>query len=163
MWGLPPIWWSPRTALAAVGYDLLTARLPWRDSGGFALAQFLDQGEHFLPGEDAFAFQQLHQRRGLPHGGEGQLFEGHEVVGLEGFSREVYGSNSHSPLEDLPNHAPFLVEEYGLPKAVPPALDLYEVSQERCCRGWRGAMAPARVPLLQALAGYPRSEWTYFP
>ncbi len=36
-----------------------------------------------LPGEDAFAFQQLHQRRGLPHVGDGQRVEGHEGVGVK--------------------------------------------------------------------------------
>ncbi len=37
-----------------------------------------------LPRQDAFALQQFYRRRGLPHVGEGQLFEGHEFVGVEG-------------------------------------------------------------------------------
>jgi len=45
--------------------------LPWRDGGGLALAQLLDHGEHFLSGQEAFAFEQLHQGRGLPHVGAG--------------------------------------------------------------------------------------------
>ncbi len=53
-----------------------------------SLAQVLDHVEHFLPGEDAFPLQQLHQRLGLPHGGEGQLVEGDEVVGVEGVSHD---------------------------------------------------------------------------
>ena len=57
-----------------------------RDGRGFSLAQLLDHVQHFLLGEDAFALQQLHQSRGLPHGGEGQFFDGHEVVGVEMFS-----------------------------------------------------------------------------
>ena len=72
-----------------VGSYPLTPESPWRDSGRFALAQFLDHVEHFLFDEDAFPFPHLHQRRGLPHGGDGQLFEGDEVGGVEcwGFAR----------------------------------------------------------------------------
>ena len=55
----------------------------WRDGRGFSVPQLLDHGQHFLFGEDAFALQQLHQRRGLSHVGDGQLFEGHEVFGVE--------------------------------------------------------------------------------
>ena len=39
-----------------------------------------------LLGEEALLFQDLDQRSGLPHVGDGQFFEGDEVVGVEGFS-----------------------------------------------------------------------------
>ena len=63
-----------------VGSYLLTTESPWRDGPGFALAPLLDHVQHVLFGEDAFAFQQLYQRRGLPHGGDGQLVEGDGVL-----------------------------------------------------------------------------------
>ncbi len=61
----------------------LPTALPWGDSRGFALAQLLDHGQHFLFSADALAFQQLHQGRGLPHVGDGEVFEGDEVFGVE--------------------------------------------------------------------------------
>ncbi len=51
-----------------------------------ALAQLVDHVQDLVPREDALALQQLHQRRVLPHVGDGQLFEGDEVVGGELFS-----------------------------------------------------------------------------
>ncbi len=36
--------------------------IAWRHGGGFALAQLLDHGQHYLPVEDAFPLQQLYQR-----------------------------------------------------------------------------------------------------
>ena len=51
------------------GRYLLTTESPRRDGDECSLAQLLDHGEYFLFSEDAFAFQQLHQRRGLPHAG----------------------------------------------------------------------------------------------
>ncbi len=73
-----------------VGSYLLTTDSPWRVGAWFALAQRLDHVQHFLPGEDAFALQQLYQGRGLPQGGDGQLVEGHEVVGVEGLDYRSY-------------------------------------------------------------------------
>ncbi len=58
-------------------------KLTWPDGRGFALAQLLDHVQHVLFCEDAFAFQQLHQRCGLPHVGEAQLVEGHEGGGAD--------------------------------------------------------------------------------
>ncbi len=78
----------PSDAGKGGGY-LLATESPWRDSRGFALPQLLDHGQHFLPGEDAFALQQLHQRRGFPCGGDGEFFDGDEVVGVEGFSHDA--------------------------------------------------------------------------
>ncbi len=62
---------------------------PWRHGRGLSLAQVLDHVEHFLPGEDAFPLQQLHQRLGLPHGGEGQLVEGHNLLGVKLLSHDA--------------------------------------------------------------------------
>ena len=42
-----------------------------------------------LLGEDAFAFQQLYQRRGLPHVGDGDLFEVDEGVRVKGLSHDA--------------------------------------------------------------------------
>ncbi len=52
-----------------------------------------------LPRQDAFAFQQFHRGRDLPHVGEGQLFEGHEFVGVEGiqpYSPDNFGGDQWS-------------------------------------------------------------------
>ncbi len=54
-----------------------------------SLAQLLDHVQHFLLGQDALAFQQFHQRRGLPHVGDGEFFEGDKVVGVERFGQVV--------------------------------------------------------------------------
>ncbi len=61
----------------------------WRDSRRFALAQLLDHGQHFLFGEDAFAFQQLYQCRVLPHAGDGEFFEGDKAFRVEFYSRAL--------------------------------------------------------------------------
>ena len=66
-----------------VGSYLLTTESPWQNGRGFALAQLLDHVQHVLLGENAFALQQFHQRRGLPHVGDGQLVEGDEGGGVK--------------------------------------------------------------------------------
>ena len=52
----------------------------WRDSVRLASAQLPDHGQNVLLGQDAFAFPQFHQRRGLPYVGDGQLLEGGWLV-----------------------------------------------------------------------------------
>ncbi len=37
----------------------------------------------------AFPFEPLPQRSDLPHGGDGEFFEGHEFLRIETFSRDV--------------------------------------------------------------------------
>ncbi len=61
--------------------------LPWRDGGGFSPPQRLEHAQHVLLGQNALALHQLYQRRDLSHVGDGQLFEGHEVGGVEFYSR----------------------------------------------------------------------------
>ena len=58
--------------------------LSWWDDGGFSPTQLLDHGQHSLPRQDAFALQQFHRGRDLPHVEEGQLFEGDDFFGVEG-------------------------------------------------------------------------------
>ncbi len=46
--------------------------------GPLPLPQLVDRGVEFLPGENASTLQHLHQHGGLPHVGDGQLFDADE-------------------------------------------------------------------------------------
>ncbi len=58
-------------------------------SMGMLAPKLLDHGEDSLLGQDALAFQQLHQRRGLLHVGDGECVEGDRVFGVEFYSRAL--------------------------------------------------------------------------
>jgi len=70
-----------------VGVDLPSNRGPgsvgcalaW--SRGGARAAILDRVEDFLLGEDAYALQELHHGRVLPHAGDRELLDGDEAPG----------------------------------------------------------------------------------
>ncbi len=61
-----------------------------------ALAEFVDRVIDFLPRADAFSFEDLRQRGDPSHVADGQLFEGHEFVGVEGsqpYSPDNFGGD----------------------------------------------------------------------
>ncbi len=72
-----------------VGCDLLTTESPWRDGGGFSPLQLVDRVVDVLPGQHIFPFQPLPQRGDRSPGGEGEVVEGDEVVGVRRMGRQA--------------------------------------------------------------------------
>ncbi len=52
------------------------------------MAEVGDRLEECLPGEHAVPLQPLPQRRNLPHGGDGEFVEGHELFGIKRMGHE---------------------------------------------------------------------------
>jgi len=75
-------------------------------------AQSLSSAIYLFRVKRPFAFQQLYQRRGLPHVGDAQLFDGHEVVGVEGFGHDATAGVEAVQLRQWSQHkaAPILRE-----------------------------------------------------
>ncbi len=58
--------------------------------------QVRDLVEEFLFRDEAFLVEQFDQCRALPHGGDGQLVEGHILPGVKLLSHDTYLSRSRA-------------------------------------------------------------------